>query len=111
MVCQVQFVVFHARLPYWLTLSFEKCVRHSAADNERVNFCEKALNNGNLVAHLGATQNRNERLLRMRHGPAQVFEFLFHQQASGGFLYKFRNPNRGGVRAMCCTESVIDVKV
>ena len=65
LVCEVEFVIFHTRLPHRLTLSFQKCVRHRSADDERINFGQKALNDGNFVAHFSAAKNRNERLLRM----------------------------------------------
>ena len=83
---QVDFVRFDQRFSHLLALSFQERVRHAAADDEGVDFIHEVLDDADFVAHLGAAQNGDKRLLGMLQGLAQISEFFFHEQAGGGFL-------------------------
>ena len=74
-------------------------------------FVHQILDHADLVAHLGAAQDRHERLFRMLQGLAQVFEFLFHEQAGCGFLHEFRDAHGGSVGAVRGPEGVIHVVI
>src|SRR6266550_7355955 len=77
---EVQFVFLNQRFPNLLPKCLEERVGHSAADDERIDFIQQVGDDWNLVANLGATQNRNKRLLGMVQCFAEVFKLLLHEQ-------------------------------
>src|SRR5579875_3673767 len=51
-----------------LPSGFEEGVGHAAADEERIHFAEKIINDLNFVGYLGAAKNGDERPCRLREG-------------------------------------------
>ena len=47
----------------------------------------------------------------MRGRPAQVFQFFFHEQSSGGFLNKFGDTDSRSVRAVRSAERIVHIKI
>ena len=72
---------------------------------------EQVLDDADLVADFGAAEDGDERLLGVLQGPAQILQFLFHEQSGGGFLHELGDADGGGVGAMRRAEGIVDVEV
>ena len=89
----------------------EKRVRHRAADEERVDAGYQVLDDLELVRHLCAAEDGDERPLGTLEHAAEVLYFLRHQQ-TGGYLRDVMNdPFGGGVGAVSRAEGIVDVHV
>jgi len=73
-------------------------VGHRPADDEAVHLPEEVLDDGDLVAHLGPAQDRDERPLGALQGPAEVVDLLLHEQARCVVLEEPADDRGGGVR-------------
>ena len=69
------------------------------------------MHNFNFVRNFCATENGNERTIRIRYRFSEISEFLFHQQARRGLANKFGDADNGGMRAMRGTKCVADEKL
>ena len=94
-----------------MSLRLQKGVRHSAADDERIDLAHQVLDDADLVADLGAAKNRDERLLRMRQRLAEILKFLLHQQPGSVLLDEMRDAFGRCVGAMRRSERVVHVVV
>ncbi len=68
---EFDFVFFDQTLANGLPLRLKKGVGHAAADDEDVDFAEQVLDDSDFVADLGATENRDERMLRVLQDATQ----------------------------------------
>ena len=80
----VELVVLDQRLADGLAHRLEERVGHGAADEQRVHARHQVLDHLDLVRHLGAAQDGDERPLRVLERLAEVAELLLHQQAGAG---------------------------
>ena len=108
---QFDLVFLHQGFADRLALGLEKGVGHAATDDEDVNFIQEIADDADLVAHLGAAQDRDERPLRMAQHFAQVLQFFLHEQTRRGLLHEAGDADRGGMGAMRRSESVVYVVV
>ena len=83
-----------------LAHGLQEGIGHAAADDERVHLGQQVADYADLVAHLGAAQNRQERLGGVLGGLAQVFEFALHQQAGRVLLQEVGHALGAGVSAV-----------
>ena len=79
-------------LPVGEPLGAEERVGHAAADEQRVDARQQALDDLDLVRDLGPAQHGHERPLRRLEGHAEVAQLLLHEQAG------HRRRRRGGTR-------------
>ena len=79
--------------------------------SERVHARDQVLDHLELVRHLGAAEDRDERPLGMLEHPAQVLDFLRHQQAGRSLADVMDDALGRRVRAMRGPERVVDVDV
>src|SRR5690606_15939522 len=88
----------------------EECIRHAAANEQRVDPGDQVLQDGDLVRHLGAADDRGEGALRMLEELAECLNFLLHEEAEiGGEVV--RDASRRCMSAMCSTEGIVHVDV
>ena len=93
-----------------LALGEQERVRHPAADDHHVDLVEQVLEHLDLVADLGAADDRRERVLRVLEQLAEVGELLLHEQAGVGGA-ELRDPDGAGVRPVGGAEGVVHVDV
>ena len=91
-------------------LGEEERVRHTAADGERVDLWHERAQHIDLRAHLGATDNREERPAGIGEQPAERVQLLFEQQSGVGGEEARHSLGRG-VCAMRRPERVVHVRV
>ena len=60
-------------------MRFEERVGHASADDEDVDLIHQISDDADFVTDLSATQDCDERMLRMVQGFAKILEFFFHQ--------------------------------
>ena len=108
---EINLVGLEQRLADLVALRLEEGVGHAAANDQGVHLAHQVLDDADLVAHLGAAKDCDERLLRMRQRLAQIFQFLLHQQAGRALLHKMRDALGRGVGAMRRAESIVHVVV
>ena len=87
----------------------EECVGHRAADEQRIDLREQGIDHRDLVRDLGATEHRDERLLRRVDQRAQVLDLSHHQQPCALFSDEPHHARRRRMRAVRSSEGVIDV--
>ena len=104
-------VRFDQRLAYGLALRLEEGIGHAAADDEGVDFAQQILDDADFVAHFCAAENGYEGTLRIFESTAQILEFLFHEQAGGGFLDELRDADRRGMGAVGSSEGVVNIEL
>jgi len=73
---------FHERVSHLITKRFQEGVCHASADQDLVGFLEQVFDHADLVRDLRTAQNGNKGTLRVGNRVTQVFDFLFHQEAS-----------------------------
>ena len=78
---------------------------------QRVDAAEEVLDDLDLVRHLGAAQDRDERPLRRLERRAKVLEFVLHQEAGRRLRQQLRHAFGRGVRAVARPERVVHVEV
>ena len=105
---ELELVVLHERLAHLEAACLEERERHPAAYDEDVHLLHQRLEDRDLGRNFGTTHDRRERALGMREGAVQVVELLLHQDAGDCVLHKRNHAARGCVRAVCCTERVVD---
>ncbi len=108
---QLDLVGFQQRLADFVSLSLEEGVGHTSADDEGIDLAHQVLNDADFVAHLGAAQNRDERLLGMSQRFAEILQLLFHEQAGCALLHKVGDALGGGVCAMRGAERIVHIEV
>ena len=86
-------------------------VGHGSADEQCVHLAHQVSDYANLVGNLGATQNCDERALRIPQSLSEIIKLLLHQESRGGFADKLRNPSGRCMRAVCGAEGVIHIKI
>jgi hypothetical protein len=64
---------------------------------------------GQFLRHFRPAQDRHKGHVRVDRGFAQIRHFTVHEQASHCRLQILSNPCRGGMRAVCRPEGVIDI--
>ncbi len=101
---RIELVVLHEGVPHPVSLRLQKCVRHRAADQDRVGLLQQVLDDRDLVRHLRAAEDADERPCRVRQRSAEVFQFLLHQETgralAAAFLDDLRHAFGGRVGAM-----------
>ena len=88
---------------------FVKRVSHAAADDDFIGFLEEIFDERDFVGDLGATENGEQRAVRMIEDFGEGFEFGFHEETSG--FEREGDADHGAVRAVSGAESVIDEDV
>ena len=91
-----------------IALGCEEGIGHAAADDELVALGQQILDDGDLVADLGATEDGDVGMLGIGGGAAQVLEFLLHEEA-GDCRQEARNALGGGVGAVGRAEGIVHV--
>ena len=94
-----------------LPLGAQEGVRHGATDQERVHAFEQAADDLDLVRHLGAAEDRNQRALRRRHHLAEVFALALQQKARCTLGYEGNHSDRRSMRAVRGAERVVHVDI
>ena len=89
----------------------EERVGHRAADEQRVDARDQVLDDLELVRHLRAAEDRDERPVGMLEHAAEVLDFRRHQQPGGRLLDVMDDALGRRVRAMRRAEGVVDVDV
>ena len=107
----VEQIVLDQRLADRDAARLEEGVGHGAADAERVDLAEQVLDDVDLVGHLGAAEDRDERALGVVQRLAEIVDLLVHQQAGGGHRHVLDHALGGGVGAVRGAEGVVDVDV
>jgi hypothetical protein len=79
--------------------------RHATADDDRVDLGEKVVDQLDLVADLGTSEDGEEWALRALNGLGEVLELLLHEEA-GGLLWGV-NTDHGAVGAVGGSESIV----
>jgi hypothetical protein len=104
---EVELVLLHLRLADRDALCLQERVRHRAADADRVGLRDEVLEHLDLVGHLGAAQDRDERLRRVREGLPEVLDLLLDEEAGRLLFHEPRHAGRRRVRAVRRAERVI----
>jgi hypothetical protein len=76
---ELNLVGLKQRLADLVTLRLQERISHAAADDDRVHLGHQVLNDADLVADLGAAENRDEWLLRVGERFPEVIELFLHQ--------------------------------
>ncbi len=108
---RVELVVLDERLADGDAARLEEGVGHRAADDQAVHFAEHVLDDVDLVRHLRAADDRDERPLRRLERVAQIFQLLLHQQARRRRVQVVRDPFHRRVRPVRRAERVVHVHV
>ena len=104
---QVQLVLLDQALARRGAAGAEERVGHAAADEQRVDPRQQALDDLDLVRHLGPAEDGDERAFLRLEGHPQVPQLLLHQQARDRRLHVVGDPLRRRVRAMRAAEGVV----
>jgi hypothetical protein len=99
--------VFDQRIAHLKAHCFEKGVRHPAADEQAVAFCQQALDDADLVRDLGPAQDGDVGVLGALGCLPQELEFLLHQKPGHGRQIVRHSLGRG-VGAVGRAKSVVD---
>ena len=94
-----------------VTLRLQEREGHRPADQDRVGDLQEALDHLDLVAHLGAAEDRHERTVGRLDQLEQRAHLAFQQQPCGPRLHQLRGPHGRGVRAVRGAEGVVDVDI
>ena len=81
-------------------------MRHAAADDDGIDLVDHILNDANLVRHLRAADNGDERTLRCLERLADVVDLLLHEETR----YRLKICRDADVRGVCAvrhTERII----
>ena len=92
-----QLVVLDQRLAHRQPEGLEEGVGHGPADQQVIDAAEEVLDHLELVRHLGAAQDGDERPLGVAERLAQPGQLLLHQQAGAG---GGEGPDHGGHRGV-----------
>ena len=93
-----------------MALRAEEREAHRAADQHHVGDLQEALDHGDLVGHLGAADDRDERPRRVLEDPGER-PHLALEQPPGGARQQVGDALGAGVRAVGGAEGVVDVDV
>jgi hypothetical protein len=93
-----------------VTLGGQKRKRHRAADADGVGELQKAFDDADLVADLGAAEDRDQRTFRILHDCTENLDLALHQ-ATGGARQEMGDALGAGVGAVRGSEGVVDVAV
>ena len=93
-----------------VALGGEERKAHRAADEDRVGAIEERLEDADLVGHLGAADDRDERTLRVLEDAAERLDLALEQLA-GGARQEVRDALGRRVGAVRGAERVVDVDV
>ena len=97
--------------PTALAARGDERVAHRAADEDGVGELEEALDDADLVGHLRAAENRDERALGGAEDPRERRDLALEQQPGGGARDVVHDALGGRVRAVGGAEGVVDVGV
>ena len=96
-------------------LRAEERVRHRAADDQSIDLRHQVLDGHDLVGHLRAAEDREERLLCRGNARDQVFELRAQQESAHAPLalraHRHRKRVHRRVRAVARAERIVDVDV
>jgi hypothetical protein len=106
-----ELVALHQGLAHGAPLRGEEGVGHRAADDERVDLAEQRLDDGDLVAHLGAAEHGDVGALGAVDEAAQGVELLAQEKARGAEAHELRQGVDRGVGAVRGAEGVVHVHV
>ena len=107
----VELVVLDQRRADRQPEGLEERVGHRAADEQSIDLAEKVLDDLDLVRHLGAAEDGDERPFGIAEGHAEIAQLLFHQQAGAGVREVRHDRRHRRMRAMRRAERVVDVDV
>jgi hypothetical protein len=93
-----------------ISLRLQERERHRAADEQRVDPLQQRVDDTELVADLGAAEQRNERALGVSEQPAERLD-LGRQEPAGRGGHDARWPHDRRVRAVRRAERIVDVHV
>ena len=93
------------------TLSLLEGVGHTAADDERIDLVEEALDDRELIGDLSAAENGDERTDGILDSVAEELDFLLEEEAGNGGLQIVGDDGRRSVGAVSRTESVVAVDI
>ena len=94
-----------------VALGLEERVAHRAADEDRVGDLEERVDDADLVGHLRAADDRDERAPGVVEDPGQRLDLALQQAPGGRVLDVLDDADRRGVRAVRRAERVVDVEV
>ena len=107
----VELVVFDERLADRDAARLEEGVRHRAADDQPIDFSEQVLDHLDLVRHLGAAEDRDERALGRFERVPEILQFLFHQQPGRRARQRLRDRFNRRVRPMRRAKRIVHVQI
>ena len=94
-----------------MSLSLQEREGHRATDQDRVRDLQEALDHLDLVAHLGAAEERDERPVGTLEQLSQDSNLALQQQSGGTLIEQLRRADRGGMGSVRGPEGVVDVDV
>ena len=106
----INLVALAQRITDRVALCRKKCKTHATADQQLIYHAHQSFNHSQLVAHLGATEHRDERRLRAIAQAAE-HRHLMLDQSPCCRAKAARWANNRSVGAMGSTERIIDVQV
>src|SRR6266446_3236134 len=92
----------------FVSLCFEECVCHAAADQHDIDHPDESLQHHYFVRDFGTANNCCERSPRVLQGRSQEVDLFFHQEACDT-RQEVCDPFRRGMGTMRGSESIIDV--
>ena len=101
----------HERSPDRHALRLEEGVGHRAADEQRVHLRHEVLNHFQLVRHLGAAEDRDERTVRPLEYLPEILDFRGHEQPRGRLFDLVHDPFGRGMRAVRRSKGVVHVHI
>ena len=111
-LCLVQHVVFDQACANGASLGLDKGVGHAAAHDQTVHPVHEVLEDGQLAAHFGAADDRQQRFGWGRKHLVECFDFVVHEEAKRLVLWEeLGDDGRGGMRAVGGPEGVVDIDV
>ena len=108
---QLDALLLDQRVAGRLALRAEEAEAHRAADQQRVGRVEEAVDQRDLVGHLGAAEHHHERPLGRLDDRAQRGHLALEQQAGHRRAQVLGHAGGGGVRAVGGAEGVVHVGV
>ena len=86
---------------------FGECVRHTATDDQSINFVKKVVDNRDLAGNFSSTKDSYEWSLRIFNSISEECNFFLHQISNYCCIHIFGNTNVGAVCSVGCTKCVV----